>query len=335
VRVLVLGGTLFLGRHLVETALARGHEVTLFNRGRTNPDLFPEVEKLRGDREASDLDALRGRGWHAVIDTSGYVPRVVRESAELLADAVGHYTFVSSLSVFSPPSKHGLGESDPVTTMEDERNEDVQVSYGPLKALCERAVSEVFPDRALNLRPGIIVGPHDPTNRFDYWVRRLARGGDVLAPAPPEQPVQLIDARDLADWSVRLAELRQAGTFHAVGEPSSFASMLEECQAAAGQCARIVWVDEDFLLEQEIEPFADLPLWLATGRNAEWSGFFLADVSKAVEHGLSFRRLRDTARDVLASDDEPTGVTFGAEVPPAGLRPERETEVLEAWKAAA
>ncbi|HEY3070215.1 MAG TPA: NAD-dependent epimerase/dehydratase family protein [Gaiellaceae bacterium] len=318
----------------MEAALARGHVVTIFNRGQTNPGLFPEVERLRGDRD-SDLSGLAGREWDAVIDTSGYVPRVVRTSAEALADNVRHYTFISSLSVFSPPSKHGLTESDAVTTLTDKTSEDVQASYGPLKALCERAVEEVFPRRSLNLRPGILVGPHDPTNRFAYWVRRLARGGDVLAPSPPEQPVQLIDVRDFAARNVRMAELRQTGTFHATGEPISFAQMLDECDATVDREARRVWADEDFLLEQGIEPFADLPLWLATGQSEEWSGFFLIDVSKAVAHGLSFRPLCKTARDVLVSADEPTGVKFGVEIPPEGLDQRREDELLEAWKARA
>jgi 2'-hydroxyisoflavone reductase len=331
-RLLVLGGTLFLGRHLVEAARRRGHQVTIFNRGRTNPQLFPETEKLRGDRDG-DLSALSRREWDAVIDTSGYVPRVVRASAEMLADKVQHYTFISSLSVFFPPTKHGLAEDDAPTPLADETSEDVQASYGPLKALCERAVEEVLPGRTLNLRPGILVGPHDPTNRFAYWMRRLARGGDVLAPAPPEQPVQLIDVRDFADWSLRLAESRQSGTFHATGEPISFSHMLDECNAASGSDARIVWADESFLLEQEIEPFADIPLWLATGANEDWGGFFLVDVSKAMAHGLSFRPLRQTAADVLASADEAAGVKFGVEVAREGLDRKREAELLEGWKA--
>jgi 2'-hydroxyisoflavone reductase len=331
VRLLILGGTLFLGRHLVEDALARGHEVTLFNRGQTNPGLFPDVEKLRGDRE-NDLSALQGRTWDAAIDTSGYLPRAVRASAELLAAAVEHYTFVSSLSVFTPPSKPGLREDDPVTQLEDDTSEDVNSFYGPLKARCEQAVEKVLPGRALNLRSGLLVGPHDPTNRFTYWVQRVARGGDVLAPAPPEQPVQLVDARDLAGWTIRLAEEQQAGTFHATGEPTTFGQMLEECAAAAGSDPRLVWVDEAFLLEQELEPFADLPLWLAAGQNAEWSGFFLANVERAVAHGLAFRPLRETARDILAEEEEPSGIKFGVQIPPAGLDPTREAEVLDAWK---
>jgi len=308
--------------------------VTLFNRGRTNPELFPEVERLRGDREAGDLDALRGRTWDAVVDTSAYVPRVARASAELLADAVEHYTFVSSLSVFTPPSKQGLTEQDPVSTIADETSEDVQAHYGPLKALCEHAVAEAMPGRVLNLRSGLLIGPHDPTNRFTYWVRRIARGGDVLAPGTIE-PVQLIDARDVADWTIDSAQRRLSGTFHVTGEPIPFPVMLAECLAAGDGDARLVEVEADFLLEQGVEPFADVPLWLALGRNPEWRGFFLADVAKAVAHGLAFRPLRESARDILASPGSGAGVKFGVEAPPAGLDPEREAELLEAWKARA
>jgi 2'-hydroxyisoflavone reductase len=331
-KLLILGGTLFLGRHLVEAAQQRGHEVTLFNRGQTNPALFPAVAKLRGDRDG-DLSALRRGEWDAVVDTSGYVPRVVRASAELLADRVAHYTFISSLSVFIPPAKHGLSEEDPPTPLADEKSEDVQTSYGPLKALCERTVEETLPGRTLNLRPGVLVGPHDPTNRFAYWVRRLAEGGDVLAPAPPEQPVQLIDVRDFAAWSIRMAESGAQGTYHATGKPISFSRLLEGCSTASGSKARLVWADEGFLLQKGVDPFVDLPLWLATGENDEWSGFFLADVSKAVARGLEFRPLPQTAADVLASADEGSGVKFGVEVPREGMSRRRESELLEAWTA--
>jgi 2'-hydroxyisoflavone reductase len=331
VRILILGGTLFLGRHLVESALARGHEVTLFNRGRTNPHLYPEVEKLRGDREAGDLTALRGRSWDAAIDTNGYIPRIVRESAETLADQVERYAFVSSLSVFTPPAKQGLAERDPVTRLDDETSEDVQAHYGPLKALCEEVVEEVFPRRALNLRAGLLIGPHDPTNRFGYWVHRVARGGDVLAPDPRIQPVQLIDARDFSDWTIRLAESGATGTFHATGEAVMFDEMLAECRDAAGNDARFVWVAEAFLLEHGVE----LPLWVAPLANPDWRGFFDVDATKARVHGLELRPLHETAHDVLTAAEPPPRIKFGVQMPPAGLDPARETEVLEAWKAAA
>jgi 2'-hydroxyisoflavone reductase len=334
VKILILGGTLFLGRHLVESARTRGHEVTLFNRGRTNPELFPEVEKLRGDRESGDLEALRDRRWDAVIDTSGYVPRIVGESAELLAGAVDRYAFVSSLSVFTPPAKQGLTEGDSVTRLADEGSEDVQAHYGPLKALCEQVVESAFPGRALNLRSGLLIGPHDPTNRFEYWVHRVARGGDVLAPDPSNQPVQLIDVRDFSDWTIRLLESHEAGTFHATGKPVTLSEMLDECRAAAGSDARFVWIHEQFLLREGVEPPV-LPLWVAPLANPDWRGFFDIDVTKALAHGLELRPLRESARDVLETAEPPPRIKFGVQMPPAGLEPAREAELLAAWKRAA
>jgi 2'-hydroxyisoflavone reductase len=204
--LLVLGGTRFLGRHLVEEALGRGHQVTLFNRGESNPGLFPEVEELRGER-GGDLSPLRGRRWDAAIDTSGYLPREVRRSAEILAGSAGHYTFVSSISVYEDFARTGIDEDAPV--LEPPDPEPVELDwelYGGLKVGCERAVEAAMPGRALVVRPGMIVGPHDYTDRFPYWRRRVAEGGDVLAPGDPERQVQLIDARDLAGWMLRMAE---------------------------------------------------------------------------------------------------------------------------------
>jgi 2'-hydroxyisoflavone reductase len=327
-RVLILGGTLFLGRHLVEAALERGHEVTLFNRGRTNPELFPEVEKLRGDRDAGDLAALESRTWDAVIDTSGYVPRVVRQSAELLRDAVDVFVFVSSLSVYMPTSKLGVAEDEPVHELEDETSEDFDVNYGPLKALCERAVEATLPGRALNLRSGLLIGPHDPTNRFTYWARRVARGGDVLAPAPPDARVQLIDVRDFSAWTLRMAEERQSGTFNITGPVHSFAQMLEACREVTGSDARVIWVDEAFLLEKSV----DLPLWLPLDSNPDWAGFFAVDTSKSERRGLATRPLAESCRAVLDAEHA-EAAKFGPKIPREGLEPDRETDVLEAWMA--
>ncbi|MEW6402172.1 MAG: NAD-dependent epimerase/dehydratase family protein, partial [Chloroflexota bacterium] len=205
-KILIIGGTRFLGRHLVNSARARGHEVTLFNRGQTNPDLFRRVEKIWGDRE-KDLDQLKGRNWDAVIDTCGYVPRVVRMSAEALKESVENYVFISSLSIYPDFRKRGLNETDPVAKLQDESVEEVTgETYGPLKALCERVVQDVFGIDSLVIRPGLIVGPHDPTDRFTYWPVRVARGGDVLAPDGPDAFTQFIDARDLADFIVELLQ---------------------------------------------------------------------------------------------------------------------------------
>ncbi|MBA2383677.1 MAG: epimerase, partial [Actinobacteria bacterium] len=224
-RLLLLGGTRFLGRAVAEAALARGHELTLFNRGETNPALFPEAERLRGDRDG-DLSALEGREWEAVVDPSGFVPRVVGASAELLADAAGHYVFVSSISVYRPPIAPGLDEYAPVAELDDPSSENVQQDYGGLKALCELAVEERFPGRSTHVRAGLIAGPHDPTGRFTYWAHRLRRSGEVLAPGPPEQPVQFIDVRDLAEWILLCAERGTAGVFNATGEGVSWDELL-------------------------------------------------------------------------------------------------------------
>jgi 2'-hydroxyisoflavone reductase len=294
-RLLVLGGTKFLGRHVVAHALADGHEVTTFTRGRTNPELFPDVEHLRGDRDGG-LDALQGGEWDGVVDTSGYVPRIVRQSAELLRDAVRRYVFVSTISVYAEP------EDEP-------DDEDVQAHYGALKRACERVVEQVYGERGTSVRAGLIAGPHDPTDRFTYWARRLAAGGDVLAPGRPEQPVQLIDARDLAAWLVRLALHGPGGTFDATGPQRTLGDVLERLRGSSS----LVWVEEP----EGVTPWTELPLWLPA------DGWFLMqrDVSAAQAAGLSCRRLEETARDTEAWDrGEPGGRPT--------LTREREAELL-------
>ena len=317
----MLGGTKFLGRATVEAALARGHEVTLFNRGQTNPDLFPETEKLRGDR-GQDLSALEGRSWDAVVDPSGIVPAVVRAAAERLVEATGFYLFVSSLSVYADRSRtmsegnalEALGDLPADRLLEDYSN------YGALKALAEQAVAETFPDAHANIRPGLIAGPHDPTGRFTYWPHRVARGGEVAAPAPPDERVQFIDVRDLAEWLVGLCERRESGTFNAVNEGVSWADLLETCRDVADADARFVWIDGEFLLEQDIEQWMGLPMWI---HDEEDKGLHRADVSRATSSELGFRPLTDTVRATLELA-EPTQE--------AGLSPEREAALLEAWK---
>jgi 2'-hydroxyisoflavone reductase len=326
-KLLILGGTVFLGRALVEAARARGHEVTLFNRGRHNADLFPEVAKLRGDRNG-DLDALKGRQWDAVIDTCGYVPREVRPSAELLADSVSHYTFISSISVYSDFSQPDMDESGPLGVLEDETTEEVTgETYGPLKALCERAAEAALPGRTLHIRPGLIVGPHDPSDRFTYWPRRIAQGGDVLAPAPPDQLVQWIDVRDLAEWNIRLVEQGVTGIYNATGPdaPLTMQRLLETCRAVTGSAARLVWVDEAFLLEQGAVPWMEIPLWVPA---SEGAGFSAVNCRKAIASGLTFRPLADTVRDTLAWDaTRPQDAELRA-----GLKPEKEAALLQAWR---
>ena len=334
-KLLILGGTLFVGRHLVEAALARGHEVTLFNRGQRNPELFPEVEKLRGDRDGN-LDALRGRSWDAVVDTSGYVPRLVRDSAELLADAVRLYVFVSTVSVYADFSRPS-DEDSPLATTADETAEEVNgETYGPLKALCERAAEEAMPGRVLVVRPGLIVGPHDPTVRFSYWTARVARGGEVLAPGNPETPIQFIDARDLAGWALRMIEGGRAGVYNAAG-PDYVLTMgrfLEECRAASGSDARLTWVGEQFLLERGVAPWGELPLWIP--ESSESHRYFIrTNIDRALDAGLTFRPLAETIRDTLAWQREREGKPMpdkpGVPQPDVSLKPERERELLAEW----
>ena len=321
-KLLVLGGTKFLGRAAVEAALARGDEVTLFNRGETNPELFPEVEKLRGDRDGG-LSALEGREWDAVIDPSGYVPRVVRASAELLRGSVGHYVFVSSASVYAEPYVPGFDESAPTVELENPESEDVIGDYGALKAACERVVGEVFPDASTNVRAGLIVGPHDQSGRFTYWPLRISLGGPVLAPAPPEQLVQFVDVRDLGAWLVDAAARRVSGTFNATGEPIRLDTVLAACGDA-----ELVWVDEQFLLDQGIGPWMELPLWVPR----EAAAFLQMSVAAAVAAGLRFRPVEETARDTLAwAREVGAGLVAETTYGNAGLDPAREAELLAAW----
>jgi 2'-hydroxyisoflavone reductase len=303
---------MFLGRAIAADALARGHELTLFTRGTTNPDLFPEAERIRGDRKR-DLAAIEGRTWDAVIDTSGYVPADVRASAELLRDS-GRYVFVSSVSVYADFSS-GPTEESPTAELgsmpEDELAADYS-NYGPLKALAEAEVERVFGDRALIVRPGLIVGPHDPTGRFTYWAHRLARGGELLAPAPPERASQFIDVRDLAAWILDAAERGLTGTYNATNEGVSWRELL------AG--ADVTWVADEFLQEHEVGPWMELPLWIP---DPEWVGMHSIDVGRAVAAGLRFRPLEETIRGAVEAPLQ-DGV---------GLTPEREGELLAAWHA--
>lgn len=325
-KILVLGGTRFVGRHIVELALARGHAISLFNRGISNPELFPQVESLRGDREG-DLGALEEGRWDAVIDTSGYLPRIVRASAERLVDSVSHYTFISTISVFADFSEVGIDEDSSLDTLEDESVEEVTgETYGPLKARCEAVVREVYPGSALVIRPGLIVGPHDPTDRFTYWVHRVAQGGEVLAPGDPRSPVQFIDARDLAAWTLDLVATGESGTFNATGpeDPHTMAHFLGTCNEVSGSGGTFTWVPAEFLLENGVEPWSDMPLWMP---QESYRGLMQIDVQRAVSHGLQFRPLEETARDTLAwaaarSRDHEWQ---------AGISTEREENLLEAW----
>lgn len=325
--LLVLGRTRFVGRHLVAEALARGHRVSLFHRGRCNPHLFPAAEHLVGDR-AGELDALRGRRWDAVVDVSGYAARDVRASSEILAGATGHYTFVSTVSVYADTAFRPLDESAPLHRADWESTEVTGAAYGAMKAACEEVVAGAFAGRLLVVRPGVIVGPHDYTFRFPYWVHRVAAGGRVLAPGRPERAVQLIDARDLAAWTLRMVETAGTGTFNAVGPaaPLTMEGMLTGIRDGVSGDARFTWVPDDFLLAHDVGPWTEMPLWMSAGD----AGLFHVENGRAVAAGVVFRPVAETARDTLAAD-----LAEPAEERKGGLAPEREAELLAAWDAEA
>jgi 2'-hydroxyisoflavone reductase len=328
-KLLILGGTVFLGPELVEAARARGHQVTLFNRGKTRPGLFPDLEKLHGDRDGK-LDALRGRRWDAVLDTSGYVPRIVRLSAELLAPSVERYLFISSISAYADGLKAPVTEEAALARLADPASEDVKRDYGALKAASERAAEAVMPGRVLTIRPGLIVGPGDPTDRFTYWPVRLARGGEVLAPGDGGDHVQIIDARDLAALAIRCVEDRRSGVMNAVGPASPLAmrELLAAVATGVGSSAHLTWVDEPFLAKAKVAPWSDLPVWM--GRDDPLSR---CSNARALAAGLACRPLAETARDTLAWWRSQPEARRAA--PRAGLGAAREAEVLAAWRARA
>lgn len=330
-RILILGGTGFIGPHQVRHAVARGHTLTLFNRGRTNPQLFPEVEKLRGDRDG-DLEALKGREWDAVIDNSASIPRWVRDSAQLLKDAVGQYLYISTLSVYQGFPEPRMDEMAPVRTIDDPTIEEVTGrTYGALKALCEREAQRAFPGRATIVRPGLIVGPGDPTDRWTYWPVRIDRGGEVLAPGDRTDLVRYIDARDLGEWCVHMLEQRELGVYNAVGPKShlTIAEMLYGIRAITSVAISFAWVNADFLAEHGVRPWSDMPAWLPPREGNE--GYGSISRARAIEKGLTFRPLAVTAVDTL--DWWKSLPEERRSQPRAGLSAEREAEVLAAWHA--
>lgn len=329
-KILLLGGARFLGRHAIDSAIARGHDVTIFNRGSNNAGLPPGVEVLTGDRDGK-MDVLRGRVWDAVIDTSGYVPRVVGQGADLLAGAARHYLFVSSISVY-PSFSPKMDETAEVGQLADPTVEEVTPeTYGPLKVLCEREVERRFPGRAAMIRAGIIVGPRDDIGRFTYWVERVAKGGEVLAPGRPARQIQVIDARDITDWMVRLAEEGRAGIFNTTGPDGhlTMGELLEESRRASGSDAHFTWVSEEFLAAQNVQPFGDMPLYIPEG--APQSNMFHIDVGRAIQAGLRFRPLEDTVRDTLQWTEPPLPRDFAISIPPPGISAEREADLLRLW----
>jgi 2'-hydroxyisoflavone reductase len=330
-RILILGGTGFIGPYQVRYALDRGHTVTLFNRGRTNPQLFPDVEKLVGDR-AGDLSALEGRTWDAVIDNSATDPTWVERSAALLADAVQTYVFVSTRSVYYDTSRVPMTVEAAVFSYENTKVEPgARLPYGLSKALAEQAARKRFPGRALVVRPSLIVGPGDLTDRFTYWPVRIERGGEILAPGDGTDPVQIIDARDLSEWMIRLVEDRVTGVYNALGPrtPRSFAELLHGIKAVTTADATFTWVDTDFLLAQEVRPYQEMPVWMPARDGREGFGRF--DISREVALGLTFRPLAVTARDTLEYYHTQPGDR--QERLRAGITAEREVEVLKLWRA--
>lgn len=330
-KVLVLGGTGFIGPHIVRALIARGHTVTLFNRGKTHTELFPELEKLHGDRDGH-LEALANRTWDAVIDDSGFVPRIVKMSAELLAPSVNQYVFISTISVYKAFDRPNLDETAPVDTLLDPTSEDVKKDYGALKAACEQTVENAMPGRAAIVRPGLIVGPGDPSGRFTHWPSRLAEGGEVLAPGDGSTPVQWIDVRDLAAWLVTVVEQNITGTYNAIGpaQTTTMKQVVDACNQAGGNKATVTWVDATFLDKQEVHGWSDLPMWFDA--SGDMAGFGTLQNRRAIARGLTFRPIAETAKDTLA---------WLATVPEAerpklastGISKDRESKVLAAWKA--
>ncbi len=330
--ILILGGPKFLGRATIDAALAAGHNVTLFNRGQTNPDLYLHVEKLRGDRDGQ-LDALKGRTWDVVIDNCGFAPRIVRQSAELLTDHVGRYIFISAFSAYQDLNQSaldgvdrtlpGMHEDSPLVIPDDKTVEPVTFeTYGGLKVLCERVVQEVYGERALIIRPGLIVGPHDPGQVLTFWVRRVAQGGDMYAPSSPNYPLQFVDVRDEAEWTIRLAEGGVGGVYNITGPDRrlTYGEVLETAREIAHSDANPVWVSDDLVVEQGVKPWREIPMWLP-----HVVGWTSVSIDKALAAGLTFRPLADTIQATLAwaQTHEPN---------PAHLTREREAEILEAWR---
>jgi 2'-hydroxyisoflavone reductase len=337
-RILILGGTGFTGPFQVRYALDRGHKVTVFNRGRTHPGELPkEAEQLIGDRNGK-LDALKGRTWDVVIDNPTSIPVWVRDAAQILQGNVERYVFISTISVYADTSKQGIDETAPLAKYkgEDAMKEtnatlraNINDLYGPLKALSEAEAEKWFPGKALLIRPGYIVGPGDESDRFTYWPVRVERGGEVLAPGSPADPIQIIDARDLAEWTIRMVEQGTVGSFNAVGPKSKLGmgEMLDVMKKTTKSNASFTWVDDEFLKSEKI--IDDIPIWTST--HGTEIGYSTVNIKKAVRQGLTFRPLADTTRATLE--------WFRKQTPErqaklrAGIKPERETEVLAHWHA--
>lgn len=324
-KILILGGTTFLGPHLVQELQQHGHEVTIFTRGNQSSK-FSNIEELQGDRDG-DLEALKNRSWDAIIDTSGHLPRLVRESSRLLANSTNHYTFISTIGVYQDFYKQQIDENYPVATLENENTEEItEKNYGALKAACEEVIQSSFQNCCLIIRPGLIVGPLDSTNRFAYWPVRLKNGGETLAPGSPNQLLQIIDVRDLAKWVVAMVEQQATGVYNVTGpaKPMNFKQFLKECQDVTHSNATLTWVDEDFLIEHHIQDWIEIPLWLSYKRNMP--GFLNVSIEKALKAGLTFRPISETIKAVLDEDNHKIDKNQN------GLNAEKEHMLLNRWK---
>ena len=340
-RILILGGTGFTGPFQVRYALARGHKVTVFNRGKTHPGELPkEAEQLIGDRNLGQLDALKGRQWDVVIDNPTTLPFWVRDAAQILKGNVERYVFISTISVYSDNSKPGMDESGPLAKYEGadamkETNQTLRASnfglYGPLKVMSEKEAEKWFPGKTLVIRPGLIVGPGDESDRFSYWPVRIERGGEILAPGTPSDPVQFIDARDLAEWTIRMVEKKETGIYNATGpaKKMGMGAMLDGIKAIANPQAQFTWVDAKFLEEQKVSPWGDMPVWVPP--IGESAGFAEINIKRALDKGLTFRPLADTTRATLEWFKKQSAERQSKLR--AGIQPEREKEVLAAWHA--
>lgn len=324
--ILVIGGTEFVGRHLVECGLHLGHKITLFHRGRHGTDLFPEVERVLGDRDGG-LDVLGDRTWDAVIDTCGYVPRVVRQSAEYLKDRVGRYLFISTISVFADFSQTGLNEDSPLAMLKDPTVEVIDgETYGGLKVLCEQVVDEIYGARALHVRPGYIVGPYDKTFRFPYWFQRANKGGKMLSLNERGDAAQFIDGRDLAAFCFHLLGLEAQGAYIATGPeyPMTWGDIFDEAASQGNTTYEIVRPPVDWLDEQGVQRGKDFPCQIPT--EADKAGIPEIDNAKGIEAGLNFRPLAHIIADTLEWLETVT-TPF-----PVGLTPEREKELLASYE---
>ncbi|AST91510.1 NAD-dependent dehydratase [Sutcliffiella cohnii] len=338
-KVLVIGGTRFLGRFIVEEALKQGHEVTLFNRG-NNQELFPQLETIIGDR-TEDLSLLDTGKWDAAIDTCGFTPRAVDEMTKMLADKIDHYTYISSISVYKDWAVNNIDESYDVQTLSDDQvneigygtSEQINEHYGALKARCEQTAEQNLPNKTFSIRAGLLVGPHDYTDRFTYWVERIQKGGKVFVPGRKDRPLQWIDARDLASWIVKKVDEKVTGVYNVTGpaEMLTMENFLKACIEVTNSSSQLIWADEQFVTQKEIAPWSQLPLWIPEttplpGQKEPWIGTFTININKALHLGLTFRPIEETVHDTLQWD-----LTRGSRKKTAGLTLQLEKELLEEY----